>query len=190
MKSGNNLIFLQMHRYCVVGDALHVVERVEAAGMHGRVHISEDSKNAIFALPSSEILERKDSYLDPTQEGHPNTLKYVCVPNREEELELHGQPIHTYWIDYRDSNFARSLSGARLEDRNLGEINFVLPKHEPSGQQVANSINAPSTANSKAPSPTVQSPSITPPLSRTGSARSVSASPSPSQVSKTQEGHE
>ncbi|GAU91297.1 hypothetical protein RvY_03579 [Ramazzottius varieornatus] len=160
-----------MHRYCVVGDALHVVERVEAAGMHGRVHISEDSKNAIFAVLSTESLERKDSYLDPTQDGHPNSLRYVCVPNREEELELHGEPIHTYWIDYRDSDFARSLDGARLADRNLGDINFVLPKHKPSGQVTTGSSSPSSGTHSTLPSPT-----MTPPITRSASARSLSNS--------------
>ena len=121
-----------MHRYCVVGEALHVVEQVEASGMHGRIHISEDAKNAVFSLPSSETLNQPspDTSHGSINQAHPNAAVYVCVPNTDSELIMHDQVIKTYWIDRWDSDFARSLEGAMVQQRSYGEFNLLRPGQE------------------------------------------------------------
>ncbi|OQV14607.1 putative Receptor-type guanylate cyclase gcy-3 [Hypsibius exemplaris] len=121
-----------MHRYCVVGDALRVVEEVEASGMHGRVHLSEAAKNAIFAVASSETLDGPAAPADTESVtlNHPNRAKYVCVRNTDAELIMHGRIIKTYWIDRRDSDFARSLEGAMVKKRSYGEVNLLHPGQE------------------------------------------------------------
>ena len=121
-----------MHRYCVVGEALHVVEQVEASGMHGRIHISEDAKNAVFSLASSETLNQPlpDTSHGSINQAHPNAAVYVCVPNTNSELIMHDQVIKTYWIDRWDSDFARSLEGAMVKQRSYGEFNLLRPGQE------------------------------------------------------------
>ncbi|XP_055348625.1 uncharacterized protein LOC129595595 isoform X2 [Paramacrobiotus metropolitanus] len=123
-----------MHRYCVAGDALSIVERVEAAGKHGRVHISESTKRALFPVRSSESISSGVSESEPTSADHPNYALYTVFPNPAEEVELEGQIIKTFWIDRRKSPIERQIRASFVKrpstpQLETNEVNTGRPVH-------------------------------------------------------------
>lgn len=170
-----------MHRYCVVGDALSIVELVEAAGKHGRVHITEDTRNALFPKVSEEtIYSTENDQEDVHLENHPNYKLYTLVANPEEEVVLDGKIIKTFWIDRKRPPPSRYVrSSFKKESR------MVLGGHDTSASDKTDRSNTLIPSASTQPLQTESQVSVSP----TGHPESNTLKPVASAVSELSGAH-